>query len=179
MVVIFFALKPTPAAVPGLTIRQQLAKLDLLGELFLFLSLVCLLLALQWGGITYDWNSWRVILLLVIFALCLVAFIVAEVMRQEHATIQLEVIKNRTVISAMWYMFCLASTMLLLIYYLPIWFQVIQAKSAVQSGIATLPLVISLVVASTLSGQLVGRLGYYTRSLNRQVRTNKTTGTLM
>ncbi|TKW55295.1 putative transporter C3H1.06c [Colletotrichum tanaceti] len=47
MVVIFLALKPTPAAVPGLTIRQQLAKLDLLGELFLFPSLICLLLALQ------------------------------------------------------------------------------------------------------------------------------------
>ncbi|KAK2024182.1 major facilitator superfamily transporter [Colletotrichum zoysiae] len=162
MVVIFFALKPTPAAVPGLTLRQQLEKLDLLGELFLFPSLICLLLALQWGGITYDWNSWRVILLLVLFAVCLVAFIVVEVLRQQNATIQLEVIKNRTVISAMWYMFRLASTMLLLIYYLPIWFQAIQGKSAVDSGIATLPLVISLVIASTLSGQLVGRLGYYT-----------------
>ncbi|KAF4772788.1 MFS general substrate transporter [Colletotrichum scovillei] len=162
MVVIFFALKPSPAAVPGLTVRQQLQKLDLLGELFLFPSLICLLLALQWGGITYDWNSWRVILLLVMFAVCLIVFIVVEVLRQENATIQLEVIKNRTVVSAMWYMFCLASTMLLLIYYLPIWFQVIKGKSAVDSGVATLPFVISLVVASTLSGQLVGRLGYYT-----------------
>ncbi|KAF6840141.1 major facilitator superfamily transporter [Colletotrichum musicola] len=162
MVVIFFALKPAPAAVPGLTARQQLAKLDLLGELFLFPSLICLLLALQWGGITYDWNSWRIILLLVLFAVCLVAFVVVEVLRQENATIHLEVIKNRTVVSAMRYVFCLASTMFLLIYYLPIWFQAIQGKSAVDSGVATLPLVISLVVASTLSGQLVGRLGYYT-----------------
>ncbi|KAF9766434.1 hypothetical protein IL306_001169 [Fusarium sp. DS 682] len=162
MIVILFALKPTPPAAPGLTIQQQLAKLDLLGELFLIPSLVCLLLALEWGGREYPWNSWRVIVLFVMFGVCMVAFIVAEITRQENATIQLRVIKNRTVISAMWYMFCLASTMLLLIYFMPIWFQVIKGRSAIGSGVDTLPFVISLVAASLLSGQLVGRLGYYT-----------------
>ncbi|KAF4335757.1 major facilitator superfamily transporter [Fusarium beomiforme] len=162
MVIILFALKPTPPAAPGLTVQQQLAKLDLLGELFLIPSLVCLLLALEWGGREYEWNRWRVIALFVLFGVCMMAFIVAEVTRQENATIQLRVIKNRTVISAMWYMFCLASTMLLLIYYMPVWFQVIKGRSAIESGIDTLPFVISLVVASLLSGQLVGHLGYYT-----------------
>jgi MFS family permease len=162
MLVILFALKPTPPAAPGLTIRQQLAKLDLLGELFLFPCLICLLLALQWGGSTYAWSSWRIILLFVLFGVCLIAFIVTEILTQETATIKIRVIKNRSVISAMWFMFCLASTMLLLIYYLPIWLQAIKGKSAVKSGIDTIPLVLSLTIGSTLSGQLVGRLGYYT-----------------
>jgi MFS family permease len=162
ILVILFALKPTPPAAPGLTIRQQLAKLDLLGELFLFPCLICLLLALQWGGSTYAWSSWRIILLFVLFGVCLIAFIVTEILTQETATIKIRVIKNRSVISAMWFMFCLASTMLLLIYYLPIWLQAIKGKSAVKSGIDTIPLVLSLTIGSTLSGQLVGRLGYYT-----------------
>lgn len=162
MLVIFFTLKPTPAAVPGLTIRQQLAKLDLLGEFFLFSWLLCLLFALQWGGTSYAWNDWRTILLFVLFGVCFIAFIVAEMFTQNTATIQLRVISNRSIIAAMWYMFCLASTMLTMIYYLPIWFQAIKGKSAVSSGIDTLPLVLSLVAGSTLSGQLVGRIGYYT-----------------
>ena len=162
MLVILFALKPTPPAAPGLTIRQQLAKLDLLGEFFLFPCLICLLLALQWGGSTYAWSSWRIILLFVLFGVCLIAFIVTEISTQETATIKIRVIKNRSVISAMWFMFCLASTMLLLIYYLPIWLQAIKGKSAVNSGIDTIPLVLSLTIGSTLSGQLVSRLGYYT-----------------
>jgi MFS family permease len=162
MLVILFALKPTPPAAPGLTIRQQLAKLDLLGEFFLFPCLICLLLALQWGGSTYDWSSWRIILLFVLFGICLIAFIVTEISTQEIATIKIRVIKNRSVISAMWFMFCLASTMLLLIYYLPVWLQAIKGKSAIKSGIDTIPLVLSLTIGSTLSGQLVGHLGYYT-----------------
>lgn len=47
-------------------------------------------------------------------------------------------------------------------YYLPIWFQVIDGVSAVQSGIRLLPMLLPLVVASILTGQLVSRIGYYT-----------------
>ncbi|KAJ5506982.1 hypothetical protein N7453_005939 [Penicillium expansum] len=162
MLVIMLALKPTPAMHPGLTLREKLAKLDLLGELFLFSALICLLLALQWGGSTYAWGNWRIILLFVLFGICLIIWVVVEVRTPATATIQPRVIGNRSVIAAMWFMFCLASTMLMLLYYLPIWLQAIKNRTAVQSGIDTLPLVLSLVAGSTLSGQLVGRLGYYT-----------------
>lgn len=47
-------------------------------------------------------------------------------------------------------------------YYLPIWFQVIDGVSAVQSGIRLLPMLLPLVVASIITGQLVSRIGYYT-----------------
>lgn len=59
MFIIAFILKPTPAAVPGLPLKQIIGKLDLLGELFLLPSLVCLLLGLQWGGSTYPWVNHR------------------------------------------------------------------------------------------------------------------------
>jgi MFS family permease len=45
--------------------------------------------------------------------------------------------------------------------YLPLWFQAIKGKSAVQSGIDTLPLVLALVFGSISAGVLTGRLGYY------------------
>jgi hypothetical protein len=50
ILIIVFILKPTPPQNKGLTIMQQLQKLDLLGELCLFPCIICLLLALQWGG---------------------------------------------------------------------------------------------------------------------------------
>lgn len=162
MLVILLALKPAPAMNPGLTLRQKIAKLDLLGELFLFPALICLLLALQWGGSTYAWSNWRIILLFVVFGICLITWVIVQVRTPATATIQLRVISNRSVVAAMWFMFCLASIMLMLLYYLPIWLQAIKNRTAVQSGIDTLPLVLSLVAGSTMSGQVVGRLGYYT-----------------
>jgi MFS family permease len=48
------------------------------------------------------------------------------------------------------------------VYYLPIWFQAIKGSSAVNSGIHLLPMMIPVVVASILTGQLISRIGYYT-----------------
>ncbi len=48
------------------------------------------------------------------------------------------------------------------VYYLPIWFQAIDGDSAVKSGISLLPMVLPIVAASILTGQLVSRIGYYT-----------------
>jgi len=48
------------------------------------------------------------------------------------------------------------------VYFLPVWFQAILGVSAVSSGVHLLPMVIPLVVASIITGQLVSRIGYYT-----------------
>ncbi|KAK7428260.1 hypothetical protein QQZ08_005157 [Neonectria magnoliae] len=52
--------------------------------------------------------------------------------------------------------------MIIIIYYLPIWFQAIQGVSAIDSGMRILPVIISMVVASIFTGVLVRRIGYYT-----------------
>ncbi|GKZ94024.1 hypothetical protein AnigIFM59636_007386 [Aspergillus niger] len=48
---------------------------------------------------------------------------------------------------------------------LPIWFQVIKGVSAVRSGIMNLPMLVSLIVLSILSGALVSAMGYYTPTM--------------
>jgi MFS family permease len=48
------------------------------------------------------------------------------------------------------------------VYYLPIWFQAIKGVSAVNSGIMLLPLSLSMVAASMLTGVAVSKTGYYT-----------------
>lgn len=54
---------------------------------------------------------------------------------------------------------------MVIIYFLPIWFQAIKGVSAVKSGIDTLPLVMSLVVASIMAGGLTAKIGYYVPQL--------------
>ena len=157
-----FILKPTEPTRKGLTLRQQFTQLDPLGNLFLLPSIICMLLALQWGGATYAWSDGRIIALWVLFAVLFIAFVAVEYFKQDTAMIPASVIKNRSLISAVWFTFSLASGMMILVYYLPIWFQAIKGVSAVKSGIDTIPLVLSLVIGSIGAGQIVGRIGYYT-----------------
>jgi len=53
MAVIFFVLKLPSQKIEHLTLKEKFLKLDLLGNLFFMPAMVCLLLALQWGGTTY------------------------------------------------------------------------------------------------------------------------------
>ncbi len=54
---------------------------------------------------------------------------------------------------------------MIVIYFLPIWFQAVKGVTAVQSGIDTLPLVLALVMASIMGGALTQITGYYVPQL--------------
>ncbi|KAI2606692.1 MFS general substrate transporter [Hypoxylon sp. NC1633] len=148
--------EPVPAS-----LWEHFTRLDPLGTFFFVPSIVCLLLALQWGGSTYAWDSWRIILLFVLFGVLLLAFAAVQVWMPDTATVPVRVITHRSIAAAAIFMLCVAGSMMMAIYYLPLWFQVVEGVSAVQSGINTIPLVLSLVVGSLMSGALTQKLGYY------------------
>ena len=141
---------------------QQVLQLDPIGTVFFVSSIVCLLLALQWGGSTYSWSNGRIIALLVLFVVFLIVFIGVQIWKKDTALVPPRIVTQRSIAAAMWSQFCLGSAMMTLIYYIPIWFQAIKDVSALKSGIDTLPLLLSLVVSSISAGILVSKIGYYT-----------------
>jgi hypothetical protein len=156
-----FLLRVGPEAKPQLSVVEQVKRMDPLGLLFFLPSMVCLTLALQWGGTSYAWSSPRVIGLLVTFAVTLVIFIVLEALRPETALIPARIVMNRSVVGAMLYMLLLSGSMMVIIYYLTIWFQAAQGQSALQSGIRAFPIMISMVVFSIPAAVLTEKIGYY------------------
>ncbi|KAI2469845.1 MFS general substrate transporter [Annulohypoxylon bovei var. microspora] len=155
---------PNKSPVPA-PFWEHFTRLDPLGTLFFVPSIVCLLLALQWGGSTYAWGSWRIILLMVLFGVLFIVFAGIQILMPNTATVPVRIITQRSIAAATVFMLAVAGAMLMTVYYLPLWFQVVQGVSAVQSGIDTLPLVLSLVVASVVSGGLTQTIGYYVPSM--------------
>lgn len=160
-VAIIFILKPSRFPHPPATILEQILRLDPLGTFFFVPSIVTLLIALQWGGSTYEWGNWRIIVLLGLFGILFIAFGAVQVFMPKTATVPVRIIRRRSILAATVFMFALAGSFLMVIYYLPLWFQVVKGASATQSGIYTLPFVLSLVVGSTLSGAFTQKVGYY------------------
>ncbi|KAI9730555.1 MAG: hypothetical protein M1834_005796 [Cirrosporium novae-zelandiae] len=161
MIVIIFILQLPSHENRNLSFREQLVRFDLLGTFFFLPSMVCLILALQWGGSTYEWSNGRIIALLVLFGVLILAFIAVQVWKQDNATVPPRIIKQRSIAFGVTYAFCAGSAMMLIVYYLPIWFQAIKGATAVKSGIMSIPLVLSLVIGSILAGFLVTKIGYY------------------
>ncbi|TKX25777.1 MFS transporter-like protein 32 [Elsinoe australis] len=145
-----------------LPLAVKFFELDLYGVIVLIPSIVCILLALQFGGSTYGWNSWRVILLLVMFAVLFGVFIGIQFWQGDRATVPPSVIKVRTMWACGLYAFFFFGSFLSITYYLPIWFQAIKGNSATQSGINNLPFLLGTVVFSIIAGGAVFGIGYYT-----------------
>ena len=162
MVVLILILRlPSPSAA-NTPLKQQIRQLDPIGTSLFMPAIVCLLLGLQWGGTTYSWQNGRIIALLILFGVLISGFIAVQIWKKDMATVPPRIAVQRSMACGMWQTFCAGGSFMIIVYFLPIWFQAIKGVSAVQSGIMNLPLILSLVLASILSGIGVNRLGYYT-----------------
>ncbi|EME50120.1 hypothetical protein DOTSEDRAFT_59249 [Dothistroma septosporum NZE10] len=141
--------------------RLQIAnKFDPVGTALLLPSIICLLLALQWG-VQYSWSSSRVIATFVVFGVTIIAWVVVQLRAGEEATLPWKVVSQRTVACAALYGLFAGSAFALIVYYLPLWFQTILANTPQQSGIHQLPTILSLVLFSLAAGGLVVKFGRY------------------
>lgn len=148
----------TPA--PGFI--GKLKQLDPIGTLVFLPGIICLVLALQWGGSQYSWKNARIIVLLVLCAILCLAFIGVQIWKQEDATVPPRIMMQRSIAATVWFSFFSGAGMMVAMYYLPIWFQAIKGVDAIKSGIMLLPLVLSSVFCSIFSGVIISKLGYYT-----------------
>ena len=144
------------------TWKEQVKKFDLEGSALFLPAIICLLLALQWGGSKYEWKNGRIIALLVIAGLLVIGFLAVQVWKQEDATVPPRVFKNRNVWGSAWFGAMLGASFFIMVYYLPIWFQAIKGVSATKSGIMNLPAILGLVIVSMVVGGAVTAIGYYT-----------------
>lgn len=161
IVILTFILKAPAPKNPDLNIKQQISQLDPFGTAVFVPAIVCLLLAMQWGGSTYSWQNARVIVLLILFGMLLITFIFIQRWKGTTATIPPHIIKQRSVAAGLLTTICMGGSMMSMVYYLPLWFQAIKGVSAVKSGIMIIPTVLALVIGSILAGGLTQRFGYY------------------
>ena len=85
--------------------KDKIADFDFIGSILIVGCIVCLFLALQWGGQAYAWDSSTIIGLFVGFAAlgCMLIFIQWHL--KEKATIPPRIFKQRTVLSSCFYLF--------------------------------------------------------------------------
>ncbi|KAF4952325.1 hypothetical protein FSARC_12668 [Fusarium sarcochroum] len=142
-------------------IKILTTKLDLTGFAIFCPTIIMLLLALQWGGNEYDWDSATIIGLFCGGGVLLLIFLFWEHRVGEGAMIPLPIVRKREVWTACLTQLFLFATVIMASFYLPIYFQSIKDASPFDSGVDLLPSILSLILAAVMSGALAQRVGYY------------------
>lgn len=161
-VIVFFLRVPKKSDLSGTSVLDRIKQLDLIGASLLIPAIICLLLALQWGGNKYPWNNSRIIGLFVGFGLLVILFAASQLYLGEKATLPPHILKKRTVLAASLFALFFGGAFFLLVYYVPIYFQSVKGSSAMKSGIQLLPLMLATVVSSVAIGGMITAAGYYT-----------------
>ncbi|KAL7907163.1 MFS general substrate transporter [Trichoderma velutinum] len=145
----------------NMSVMARILEIDILGTAIFIPAIVCLLLALQWGGSEYAWSNSKIIGLFVGFGLMIALFIGIQFWKGDKGTLPPRMFKDRNVLPAMLFSLFFGAGFFPLVYYLSLYFQAIQGVSAVTAGIKILPLLLSTVLISVLSGGLISVIGYY------------------
>lgn len=143
------------------TFSQKIKEMDIPGAFFLISAIVCLLLALQWGGVWYPWTDSDVWGCLIGFGLLISTFIALQIRAGEHATIPPKILSQRTITASALSLAFLAMGIFTHIYYLPFYFQAVKGVDAEQSGIRCIAYLISNTIAALVNGAAVTVVGYY------------------
>ncbi len=138
----------------------QQHRVDWWGATALTAGLVPLLLALNWGGSAYEWNSPTILALLGAAAVMLVIFVLRE-LKASEPILDIRLFKDRSFSASMGVLFLSGVGMFGSIMFLPTFMQIVQGRSASSSGALLMPMMLGLVGASIITGQLIARTGKY------------------
>lgn len=147
------------------TLKDKLKRIGLIDTLIVVPSITCLLIALQWGGTKYGWGNPRIIALLVFFAVSFSAFGYLQYRQGENATIPPRILKQRSILAAMWFSSCCNGILAVTEYYMSIYFQGVKGYTAFRSGLLALSMLGGLSAAAIAAGLGVTLVGYYSRKL--------------
>lgn len=135
--------------------------MDIGGTVLLLGAVICFLLALQWGGVSKAWSSSDVIGTLVGAAVIFTAFVVVEIYLGDRAAVNTRLLKGKTTAITMAFNFILSGSFFVLLYYLPIYFQVVSGVDAAQSGIRSIPLVAGASIFAMVAGFIMTATGEF------------------
>ena len=142
---------------------HALARVDFLGNAIFIPSMIALFFVLIMGGTTgYSWDSWRVVLPLVLGVLGWAGFHVhqASPVCVEPSTPP-RLFKHRTSTGGFLIIFLGAVILQAINYFVPIYFQAIKGTSPLTSGVYFLPFALAIIPFGGLAGFLLSKTGRY------------------
>lgn len=171
---LFFAIFILPACVflipssqpaPNLSLRNKAASFDFAGAILSAGCLVTFMVATNFGGVLYDWNSGTIIALYVVSGGLFTAFVIQQVLAilttPENRMFPVHLLRNKEVILLFVLIACGGTIAYVSVYYVPLYFQFTRGDTAVRTAQRMLPLVFLLIFGMLTNGYLMSKLGYY------------------
>ncbi|WP_123370453.1 MDR family MFS transporter [Cellulomonas sp. PhB150] len=141
---------------------RRVVKIDYLGAALISVGIAGLLLWITFAGDKFAWGSWQTAAMVGGSLVALALAIWAE-SKAAEPIIPLHLFKNRTLVLAVIGSVAVGIAMFGTSVFIGQYMQLARGKTPTQSGLLTIPMILGLMVSSTLSGRIIARTGHYKR----------------
>jgi EmrB/QacA subfamily drug resistance transporter len=142
--------------------RSRPVRIDYPGAVLLSAGVSVLLIWVSFAGHQFAWASWQTAAMTIGGALLLVAAVLVE-RRAPEPLIPLHLFRNRTIVLAVVASVAVGVAMFGTSVFLSLYMQIARGKSPTESGLLTIPMMVGVMVSSTLIGRVITRTGRYKR----------------
>lgn len=143
-IILLFFKTPPHSRMAHTNLKEAPLLFDFPGIAILLAALICIVLALEDGGVTTPWSNSVPIGLLIGFGLITILFILVEWNQGEQAMIVPRIMRRRSIYTLALFNLCAQGAGFARTYNLPIYFQAGQGVFPSESGIRTLPSVLTI-----------------------------------
>ncbi|KAL9636204.1 MAG: hypothetical protein Q9164_002966 [Protoblastenia rupestris] len=150
---------------PGASLRARAVEMDYPGIVLQAGALTAFIIAINWGGITYPWNSGRIIALFVVSGVLFIVLGVQQVWNifttLSRRIIPVQFFRSRTVLILFSVTAAGGACSFVPIYMVPVFFQFTRGDGPLDAGVRLLPFIVIMVFFVLANGALMAKLGYY------------------
>ncbi|KAI8900706.1 major facilitator superfamily domain-containing protein, partial [Globomyces pollinis-pini] len=143
------------------SLQSKMNRIDYIGILLIIAASICFLIPVQFGGSDWAWDSVQTIGTLIGSVVLTLILVFYERNIAKHPVIPSKMFENTTVYIVLVIGFLSGVTYITPTFYIPTFFQIVNGKSATQSGLLSIPLVVGLLTFNVGSGHLIARYGNY------------------
>jgi EmrB/QacA subfamily drug resistance transporter len=140
--------------------RRREVSIDIPGMLLISAGVSLLLIWVSFAGNQFAWASWQTAAM-VLGSVALLVVAVAVERRAREPLVPLELFRNRTVVLAVIASAAVGVAMFGTSVFLAQYMQIARGYSPTASGLLTIPMVLGVMVSSTVFGQVISRTGRY------------------
>ncbi|GAD96995.1 MFS transporter, putative [Paecilomyces variotii No. 5] len=156
LVLLFLKLNFIPSS-----LAEKLRRVDYVGTVLFIGSTASFLIPLSWGGVMYDWDSWRTLVPLIIGAVGLITFGAYEYYIAADPIIPPTIFQNRTAVVSFAGAVLQGLVLWCALYYLPLYYEAVKEYSPIVSGIALFPETFTVAPSAMITGVLITWSGRY------------------
>ncbi|EAW13722.1 putative MFS drug efflux transporter [Aspergillus clavatus NRRL 1] len=156
---------PSFEPLPKATQLEKAKNIDWVGSVLFVGALATLIMAIDFGGAEWAWDSARSIALFVVAGVLFIIFGVQQTFyifcNEQNRLFPIHFFKRRSLVLLFILNTCASSGLFISVYYIPLFFQFTQGDTAVKASLRLLPFVLVLIFTIILNGHMMSKLGYY------------------